>query len=198
IRGHTALLDGAWHFISAVYEGAPSNLAHILVDGALDASGNLPELPQTGDDPNWLLGGAFGTQTAFRGDLDDVRVYSRAVRTAELQALYRCTNRSADLTLPTGKAGYFFPVLGPGTGAPLTAIGPHSIVQIGPDVGGVQFALADGECLMTRLEGADIGQDLYISMEVRVPRNGEALTAAGPYFRSRSATPGDGIIGGTS
>jgi DNA-binding winged helix-turn-helix (wHTH) protein len=198
VRGRTSLLDGAWHFVSGVYEGPPTNLAHIFVDGVLDASGKLPLPPHTGNYPKWLLGGPFGSQTAFRGDLDDVRVYSRAVRTAELQALYRCSSRSADVTLPGGKAGYFFPVLGPEAGAPLTDIGSHSIVQTGNDFGGVQFSLAAGECPIAGIQGTDIGQDLAFSMDVRVPKNGDGLTAAGPYFRSRSARPGDGIIGGTS
>jgi DNA-binding winged helix-turn-helix (wHTH) protein len=198
IRGRTALLDGSWHFVSGVYEGLPTNMAHLFVDGELDASGKLPLPPLTGDYSKWLLGGPFGSQTAFRGDLDDVRVYSRAVRPAELQALYGCTRRSADVTLPDAKAGYFLPVLDPETGAPHTSLRPHSVVQTGDDFGGVQFSLAAGECLITKLEGVDVGQDLSFAMDVLVPKHGEGLTAAGPYFRSRAAAPGDGIIGGTS
>jgi len=50
------------------------------------------------------------------------------------------------------------------------------------DFAGAQLGKSDDACGLDRLRGADIGQE----------------TQAGPYFRSRSAEPGDGLPGGTS
>ena len=49
------------------------------------------------------------------------------------------------------------------------------------------------------MRGADLGQDLRISVDLLVPTDEAGrITEAGPYFRSRSALPGEGLIGGTS
>ena len=61
------------------------------------------------------------------------------------------------------------------------------------DYGGVQFARSLNE------RGVDIGQDMNIRADIFVPTDAERhITQAGPYFRSRAAAAGDGIIGGTS
>ena len=74
-----------------------------------------------------------------------------------------------------------------------------AIEYLGKDYSGVQFGKPSHGCAIQWLEGADAGQDLYFGVELRVPRTGaDKLCSAGPYFRSRSAASGDGIIGGTS
>ncbi|MBI5685815.1 MAG: hypothetical protein HZC54_12135 [Verrucomicrobia bacterium] len=61
------------------------------------------------------------------------------------------------------------------------------------DYGGIQFARSLND------RGVDIGQDLNIRADIFVPTDAERhITQAGPYFRSRAAAAGDGIIGGTS
>ncbi len=65
----------------------------------------------------------------------------------------------------------------------------------GMDFGGVQFVPLNGK------NGISLGalpRNFNIRMEIRVPRDGHLACAAGPYFRSRAAAPGDGIIGGES
>jgi hypothetical protein len=46
--------------------------------------------------------------------------------------------------------------------------------------------------------GATQAQDLYIRVDLLVPASAAGVVQAGPYFRSRAASPGDGIIGGSS
>ena len=67
----------------------------------------------------------------------------------------------------------------------------------GMNYAGVQFSDDEQFCLGG--EGEDIGQDVNIRVDLLVPGdNGGNITQAGPYFRTRSATPGSSIFGGTS
>jgi len=62
--------------------------AYIYIDGALDTSGPLSTVPNTGSGSNWRIGQFISPGTPFRGALDDVRIYSRALALADIQALY--------------------------------------------------------------------------------------------------------------
>ena len=73
-----------------------------------------------------------------------------------------------------------------------------TIEHTGLDYGGVQLVRRNQECATTPLRGADAGQDLRISVELLVPATSQGDLQAGPYFRSRRAAPGDGILGGSS
>ncbi|MCX6619815.1 MAG: hypothetical protein NTY38_01795, partial [Acidobacteria bacterium] len=108
-----------------------------------------------------------------------------------------CNLGASDQRLGGTTAKYYVP-LWPNTtaraqGATLVS---NWLVNGGTDYGGVTFAAGPGGC--SGQGGEDVGQDLDISMEVMVPTSGGRITQAGPFFRSRSAAPGDGIIGGTS
>lgn len=200
----TPLSDGAWHFLAGRYDGATANTASLFVDGAITASAKLPLVPNTGGGPRWYIGGVLASRTQYRGDLDDLRVYARSLTAAEVQALYRCSAAVPDVKLPDDRAGYLM-ALGdrdPASGSiqlPASAAGGQSIRHLGDDHGAIQFAAPNADCAIERMRGANVGQDVYQSVEVRVPSSGaNNLTAAGPYFRSRAAAPGDGFIGGTS
>jgi len=62
----------------------------------------------------------------------------------------------------------------------------------------VQFTASGAVCANAAIRGEPIAQDLNISVDLMVPRTGSNVTVAGPYFRSRAASAGDGIIGGMS
>jgi DNA-binding winged helix-turn-helix (wHTH) protein len=193
VRSSTRIVDGKWHFLAGVYEAPPSNTAHLFVDGALEASQRLPEEPDTTASP-WRIGGSSTSKTEFRGDIDDVRVYSRAVNTPELEALYRCSAGLEDF--PGGL--YLFPVFGHEFRPVTVHVEQRGVANLRPDYSGVQFGRLGGGCPITSLRGADMGPDFRIAMELKVPSPPEGVTSAGPYFRSRRAAPGDGLIGGTS
>ncbi len=94
-----------------------------------------------------------------------------------------------------------FPTGGTDASKPLGAnIASGALENNGLDYGGFQFALSDA-CAAPRgsVRGADLGQDINFRADLFVPTNAAGLiTQAGPYFRSRAAASGDGIIGGES
>ncbi|GEM_PF-3199522 len=185
--------DEAWHMVAAVYDGAPSDLVHIYVDGQLDATGRVPWPLVTRADATWKIGqGAFGG-SAFRGAINDVRVFERALSPAEVVSIYRCSAGVDDVD-----GDYFMPIFLDGIaferGA--TSIDLHNS---GTNWTGMQLAKAESACAMAGIRGADAGQDLRISVDLLVPSDATGnVSDAGPYFRSRRAHPGDGLIGGTS
>jgi len=192
--------DGSWHLVTATYEGPPAHTARIFVDGQLDKAQNLTATPDTDTRFPWRIGQAGFGGAAFRGTIADVRVYGRALDEAQVNALYRC---SADLK----DAGvyYYLPVAQPPGhyGLVLEQRGPGDLST--PfrnglnDYAGIQLARSDGSCGIAGLRGADVGQDLRISVDVLAPAAGpDRNTVAGPYFRSRKAGAGDGLIGGKS
>jgi hypothetical protein len=144
------------------------------------------------------------TRSGFRGTLDDVRVWRRALRPAEVAALHRCTAGLTDLVTSYGgttSGRYFFsPIFESKEQAPPPVkVHEGELIHQGLDYAGIQLAAQRQDCPVARLRGADLGQDLTITVELLVPRSASGdLVQAGPYFRSRAAAPGDGIMGGTS
>jgi DNA-binding winged helix-turn-helix (wHTH) protein len=187
--GRLRVDDGAWHLVTAVYEAAESRMERIYIDGVEDASAALNMAPATIDAGVWRIGRFLGTGTHFRGALDDVRVYDRALGAAEIQALFRCSSGAKDL----GEF-YYLPVMGG-----MARVEGGEIVNAGRDIGGVQLAKSDGACGVASLDGVSVGQDLYLAADLMAPSDPDgARTEAGLYFRSRKAHAGDGIMGGTS
>jgi len=71
----TGLNDGKWHLIGATYDGSKMN---IFYDGVLDKSINQTGIISSNTYP-LTLGLDIVTQTKFMGDIDDVRIYNRAL-----------------------------------------------------------------------------------------------------------------------
>ncbi len=65
------------------------------------------------------------------------------------------------------------------------------------DFGGMQLTSDMNPCSNTA-SGEFIPSDISIRVDVLVPATDAGVVDAGPYSRSRSATAGDGIAGGTS
>ncbi|MBI3207285.1 MAG: winged helix-turn-helix domain-containing protein [Candidatus Solibacter usitatus] len=199
IRSKTPVVDGAWHFVAGVYEGPSTNRARLYIDGELEEAAKLPQLPKTGSNKQWLIGGPYASQTRFRGALDDVRLFSRPLRAAEIHALFRCSTSTLDFTAGNGRQLFYLPVFNASQDrVPLDLTPPGEIRHLSTDYAGIQLRETGGDCSAASLRGSDMGQDVKLRMEIRTPRSGEAISAAGPYFRSRSAVAGDGIIDGTS
>jgi len=195
VLGVSRLDDGAWHHLAAVYEGSATGMGRLFVDGVEERSARLPRLVETGEAPLWSMGGFFWNHTHFRGAIEDVRVFSRALRGAEIQALYGCFSGGWSAALPAPGTHYLLPVFAGDIRMEASSV----IRNAGTGYAGVQFARSDGRCAMATLRGENVGQDLDMKMDILVPTDAAGnVSEGGPYFRSRAAAPGDGIVGGTS
>jgi hypothetical protein len=190
VAGASRVDDGEWHQVAAVFEGA-SRMGQIYVDGRQEGRAVLPDAHlAAGPAPRWSIGRAARTGTPFRGAIDDVRVFGRALSAAEILALHRCGSGADD----TSAGEYFSPVFGKDV---FTA--PGEIRNTGADLAGAAVARRQSDCSLHSTRAADLGQDLTIEAEIRTGGNdSDKITEAGPFFRSRRSAPGDGIMGGTS
>jgi hypothetical protein len=186
--------DGEWHHVAVTWQGSrETGDAHLYMDGREEASDNIAASATIPGSPWWIGGTPPGT--LFRGQIDDLRVFNGALNARQMSALYRCSVRANDLEID-GKPHYFLPIFDSGA----DIAGDGAIRNGSRDFGGVQFARSDGgTCQLDTLRGTDVGQDLHIAADILVPGDAAGhTTEAGPYFRSRRAAPGDGLIGGTS
>ncbi len=72
----------------------------------------------------------------------------------------------------------------------------QSLQNNGQNHGGVMITHATGACDTPTIRGAAIGQDLYIKVNVLVPKdNNGNISEAGPFLRGRAAARGDTLIG---
>jgi Ca2+-binding RTX toxin-like protein len=93
---HSAtVIDNQWHHVAGVYTRSGSTLKiDTYVDGMLKGSQTavVGDLSVASD----LLLGKYLLQPSYKGNLDDVRIYSRALTAAEVRALaVPCTNGSS-------------------------------------------------------------------------------------------------------
>jgi len=202
LPGASRLLDDRWHHLAGAYYGAPENLAVLYVDGAEEARTQFPKGLVTGPGSHWRIGSMIGTGTTFRGEIDDVRIYAGALNAPQVQALYRCGQPVPDLTIRGAGEYKYFPIFPLGCVAipePSPGEASSTVINGNQDYSGIQLSEADRDCDLGKIRGANIGQDLRLRVQLLVPRDAEGrVTQAGPYFRARSAFPGDGVIGGTA
>ena len=98
----------------------------------------------------------------------------------------------ADLSLGGAGQHSYIPLASDGNQTVGARIASGALMNNGSDFGGVEIAGADGR-------GENLGQDLTIHVDVVAPAGAAGeTTQAGPFFRSRAAAAGDGIIGGES
>jgi DNA-binding winged helix-turn-helix (wHTH) protein len=188
--------DNSWHMAAVTYAGPATNSTRIYVDGASDYGDRWTAAPATNNRLAWRIGRTQLGSSPFLGAIQDVRVYGVALDAPKIAALYRCATAPQDLGayyyLPISYSGL---VIGPRRAGDISA----PFLQGGAGYGGMQLAISDGACGIQSLRGADAGQNLRISADFLVPIDSQGnATEAGPYFRSRAAMAGDGIIGGTS
>jgi len=188
--------DGEWHFIAGRFEGAPSNSASVFVDGVESDPAIMPLVSPFMPGPGrFAAGNGVVRGTSFRGDIDDVRVFERALNQAGIAAIHRCVSGVNDLQ----DGFYFIAANSPSPEGPVHLRIDSEIQHTGTSFAGVHLVRRTADCGLRSIRAADAGQDLYFAMDVLAPTNEDHMeTQAGPYFRSRRAAPGDGIIGGTS
>jgi hypothetical protein len=80
-------VTAGWHLVTIVQDGSAGTRT-LYVDGVASATGGAGSADNTG---SLWVGGAAGVSEVFVGTVDDVRVYSRALSTAEVQTLYTTT-----------------------------------------------------------------------------------------------------------
>jgi DNA-binding winged helix-turn-helix (wHTH) protein len=188
--------DQSWHMLAAAYEGPPTNMARIFVDGRVESTAKWTAIPATNNRLSWSIGRSLLGNSSFLGAIDDVRVYNDALDVSKVAALYRCASQPEDLG-----SYYYLSILYPGMVSEERAPGDLSTPfrQAGVGLGGMQLAMKRPDCSIAMQRGADVGQDLRIAADILVPVDAEGRTTeAGPYFRARSASAGDGIVGGTA
>ena len=206
------ILDGRWHHLAGTLAEGRGILYLDGIPAAVTAMRPVPpassswfrswvpsQLPWTPATP-WAIASHFDqSRSGFHGSLDDVRIWRRALRPAEVAALHRCTAGLSDVTTPRGQ--YFFSPIFPWDARPMPRLSLRDghLQHDGDDYAGIQLAAQSQDCPVENLRGADLGQDLRLAVDLLVPfsASGDVLQA-GPYFRSRAAAPGDGILGGTS
>lgn len=86
VQSNTKIVDGRWHHVAAVYDGARK---YLYVDGGLDASPKARGTLAQSDDPIWIGNNFNQRGRAYDGLVDDVRLYSRALPAVEVQALFK-------------------------------------------------------------------------------------------------------------
>ena len=91
IYGTTVLTDGNWHHIAVTLldDGSPDiNEAKLYVNGQLESIGaSLAQGVNTGDSVDVRIGVHYSLLRYFEGEIDDVRIYSRALTASEIHEL---------------------------------------------------------------------------------------------------------------
>ncbi|HOI38766.1 MAG TPA: LamG domain-containing protein, partial [Bacillota bacterium] len=104
IQTTAAFNDGSWHHVVAVWDGSltPAGL-FLYIDGeevavTRSSAGTFVSVPDTGEDV-WI--GALGNNTQnWNGQLDDVRIYSRALTYGEALKLYNRGGGTEEVKVP--------------------------------------------------------------------------------------------------
>ena len=76
---------GTWVHLCGVFDG---NTYQIYRNGALAAATADTTAPQPNVDTSWVIGGSAEHDNLLQGQIDDVRIYGRALSSAEVEALY--------------------------------------------------------------------------------------------------------------
>jgi hypothetical protein len=94
VTGGTNVNDGQWHHVAGVYDGAT---LYIYVDGNLDGSiASTGQIANTGDAVH-IGSNASMAGREFKGLIDDVCIYNRALNAEEIGSLYTATATRTDL-----------------------------------------------------------------------------------------------------
>ena len=92
LKGRIKVDDGQWHHVAGVYDGQKM---YLYVDGELDLSAPTTTRMPTNDYPVVIGENAQAKGRFWKGMIDDVRVYDRALVATEIAELARPPARSA-------------------------------------------------------------------------------------------------------
>lgn len=187
MMGKLRVDDQKWHMISATY-GGPDRTTRIYIDGELDSAGTLMVPPASERPADWRIGQSLIGSGAFQGAISELRVYDWSLDAAQLKALYRCSAAFQDLD-----GYYYLPVLDAGVAVEPRPPGEDSarLQNSGKQLAGMQLANRGHGCGPSDWQGADVGQDLRISVELHVPAERGLISEAGPYIRARRSKSGE-------
>jgi glucose/arabinose dehydrogenase/PKD repeat protein len=169
--GATTMQTAAWYFIAGVYDATAATLS-VYINGQLD-NGSLIGTVTTAQQNSSLgvrIGGTPTGSSRFDGRIDEVRIYSRALTAAEIQAdmARGLGSGSGDSTPPTVS------ISAPAAGAQVSNIvGVTAAASDNVGVTGVQF-LVDG--LATGIE--DTSAPYALSWDTRASSNGAHTLSA--------------------
>ncbi len=82
----TCFFDNKWHLVVATFDGLKTNF---YIDGNLTGNSLLSGTPSTTNYP-LLIGRVYAYNSGFfKGDIDDIRIYNRALSASEVSQLYQ-------------------------------------------------------------------------------------------------------------
>ena len=126
VAAEEPLAVGAWHHAAYVYEGDPSLVGRLYIDGVEVAQA---EVEMTNRTPSaGFLGTLDGTRELFHGRLDEVRIWSSALTPSEVEADMARTSPGRD---PSLVAYYTFDEAGGPWGLDRSGHGNHAVLGDG-------------------------------------------------------------------
>lgn len=82
----SVITDGQWHHIAAIYDQSVGKLS-MYIDGVLENTSQYGTSITYSPEPRNSIGGTTHTGGFFDGDMDELRIYGRALSICEVQAL---------------------------------------------------------------------------------------------------------------
>jgi hypothetical protein len=76
-----------WYLVTGVWHGAADGRLELFVNGVKQGEGRFPRVLNENDYTSGLAGNGYH-RGAFNGELDDVRIYRRALNADEISQLY--------------------------------------------------------------------------------------------------------------
>ena len=105
VESNTAVTDNQWHHIAATYDG---NVMRMYVDGLLENTTEWTTGYLTNDEPLFISMFQYGYNDghgnlsgSLNGDMDDVRIYNRALSAGEVASLVPEPSTATLLTIGT-------------------------------------------------------------------------------------------------
>jgi hypothetical protein len=120
--GRTPLDENRWHHVAGVYD-ANARTLNVYLDGRLDNGCQIGDITSRQlPSQSHVLVGRSGRRDGywFKGELDDVRIYSRARGATEVEKMARETDRGREVAPPSEHSGHL-----PGWNEPACAPRPR-------------------------------------------------------------------------
>ncbi|MDD4476776.1 MAG: DUF1566 domain-containing protein [Patescibacteria group bacterium] len=91
IISNRSISDNYWHYFAVTRSGSSGNwVESIYIDGVLDKTDTITTNPNGGTTDGVAIGrfGGYADSYKFKGNLDDIRIYNRALSLNEIKQLY--------------------------------------------------------------------------------------------------------------
>ena len=97
LSSKTAVNDGNWHHIAAVYNPTATKKFILYIDGVFDTSANLSTTINSSSVNNLMIGRRNDNINYFIGNIDEIRVWNQARSASQILSLYNkeiCSNQT--------------------------------------------------------------------------------------------------------